>query len=114
MVLGGVLVKTAGSLLRYSLDTNVQGFQFLPDDVLRHTPTQVLYQKPRTAVFREREGVETHTLTSRDRSALTAARNPSAVDGTTINFSLISWAVRPPGQDARNQARKARESPGSC
>jgi len=50
----------------------------------------------------------TPSFPSRDRSALTAARNPSAVDGTTINFSLFSWAVRPPGQDARNQARKAR------
>jgi len=47
---------------------------------------------------------------SRDRSALTANRNPSAVDGTTINFSLLSWAVKPPGQDSRNQARKARVS----
>jgi hypothetical protein len=50
----------------------------------------------------------TPSLPSRDRSALTAARNPSAVDGTTINFLLFSWAVRPPGLDARNQARKAR------
>ena len=41
-----------------------------------------------------------------DRSALTEARIPSAVDGTTINFSLFIWAVRPPGQDACNQARK--------
>jgi len=29
----------------------------------------------------------------RDRSALTEARNPSAVDGTTINLSLFIWAV---------------------
>ena len=47
---------------------------------------------------------------SRDRSTLTVARNPSAVDEATINFSLFSWTVRPPGQDARNQARKARVS----
>jgi hypothetical protein len=55
--------------------------------------------------------VETHTFPpSRDRSVMTAALNPSAVDGMTINFSLFSWAVRPPGQEARNQARKARVS----
>jgi len=47
----------------------------------------------------------------RDRSALNEVRNPSAVDGMTINFSLFIWAVRPPGQDARNQARKERASP---
>jgi hypothetical protein len=40
----------------------------------------------------------------------TAALNPSAVDGTTINFSPLSWAVRPPGQDSCNQARKVRTS----
>jgi len=28
-----------------------------------------------------------------------------------INFSLFIWAVRPPGQDARNQAKKERASP---
>jgi hypothetical protein len=44
------------------------------------------------------------------RSALTTVRNPSAVDGTTINFSPLSWAVRPPGQDASNEARKLRLS----
>ena len=38
------------------------------------------------------------------------ARNTSAVDGTTINFSYFNWAIRPLGQDARNQARKARVS----
>jgi len=42
---------------------------------------------------------------SRDRSALTAALTPSAVDGTTTNFSPFSWTVRLPGQEARNQAR---------
>ena len=45
-----------------------------------------------------------------DRSALTAALKPLAFDGTTISFSALSWAIRPPGQDARNQARKARVS----
>jgi len=53
----------------------------------------------------------TLTFPSRNRSALTAARNTSAVDGTTINFSPFCWAVRPPGQDLRNQARKSRVSP---
>ena len=48
--------------LCYTLDTNVQGFQLLPDDALRHTPTQVVYQKPHTAVLWERECVEHHTL----------------------------------------------------
>jgi hypothetical protein len=43
----------------------------------------------------------------RDHSALTMARNPSTVDGKTINFSPFSWAVRLPGLDTHNQARKA-------
>jgi len=110
-VLGGVLVATAGTQLRDSLDMNAQGLELLPDDALRHTPAQVLHQKPHTAVLREREGVETQNLTpSRDRSALAAALKPLAVDGTTISFSSFSWAVRPPGQDARNQAGKVRAS----
>jgi hypothetical protein len=55
--------------------------------------------------------VETHTLAlSRDGSALTVALKPLPVDGTTISFSAFSWADRLPGQDARNQARKARVS----
>jgi len=32
------------------------------------------------------------------------------VDGTTMKFSPFSWDIRPPGQDARNQARKERVS----
>jgi hypothetical protein len=50
----------------------------------------------------------TPPLPSTDRSALTAVLKPLAVDGTTISFSVFSWVVRPPGQDARNQAGKAR------
>ena len=46
----------------------------------------------------------------RDRISVTAGLNPSAVDGTTFKFSQCSWAIRPPGQDARNQARKERLS----
>jgi hypothetical protein len=41
---------------------------------------------------------------------LTAALNPLVVDGMTISFSAFSWAIRSPGQDARNQARKVQES----
>ena len=52
----------------------------------------------------------TPSFPSRDRSALTEALNPSAVDGTTIKFSPFSWYVRPPGQDARIQARMAQAS----
>jgi hypothetical protein len=43
----------------------------------------------------------------RDHSVLTMARNLSAVDATTINFSPLRWAIRPPGLDTHNQARKA-------
>jgi len=41
-LLGGILVATAGSQLCDSLDSNVQGFKLISDDVLTHTPTQVL------------------------------------------------------------------------
>jgi len=40
-VLGGVRIATAGSQLRDSLNTDVQGFQLLSDDAVRHTRTQV-------------------------------------------------------------------------
>jgi hypothetical protein len=53
----------------------------------------------------------TPSFPSRECNELTAARKPSAVDGTTINFSPFSWAVKPLGQDARNQAMKALVSP---
>ena len=53
----------------------------------------------------------TPSFPSRDHSALTEALNLSAVDGTTINFLLFIWAVRLPGQDAQNQARKEWVSP---
>ena len=97
--------------LRDNLDMNAQGIELLPDDALRQATAQVLHQHPRTPILREREGVETYTVpSSRDRSALTAALKPLAVDGTTISFSASSWAVRPPGQYARNQARNARVS----
>ena len=53
----------------------------------------------------------TPSFPSKERNELTAARKPSAVDGTTINFSPFNWAVKALGQDARNQARKALVSP---
>ena len=43
---------------------------------------------------------------SKDRSALTATLKPLAIYGTVVSFSAFSWAVRPPGQEARNQPRK--------
>ena len=52
----------------------------------------------------------TSSVSSSDSSALTEAQYPSSVDGTTINFSVFSWVVRPPAQDAHNQAKKARVS----
>jgi len=44
------------------MNMNAQGFKLLPDDALRHATVQVLHQQPRTAILREREGVETHNL----------------------------------------------------
>jgi len=52
----------------------------------------------------------TPSFPSRDSSALTAALKLSAVDGTTINFSLFSWTIRLPGLDTRRQGRKERTS----
>jgi hypothetical protein len=60
-VLGGALVAAAGSQLRDSVDTNVQEFELLSNDALRHTPTQV-HHKPHTAVLRESEDMDTHAL----------------------------------------------------
>ena len=56
-VLGWVLVATAGTQLRDSLNTNDQGLELLPDDALRR-----FYQEPRTAVLLEFEDVKTHTV----------------------------------------------------
>jgi len=98
-VLIGVLVTMAGTQLRDPLDMNAQGLELLPDDALRHAKAQILHQQPRTAVLWELEGVETHLPPSKDRSALTVALKPLAVDGTTISLSALIWAVRPPGQE---------------
>jgi len=46
------------------------------------------------------------SVPSRDSRAMTAALNPSAVDGTTVKFSSFGWAIRPPEQDAHKHARK--------
>jgi len=90
-VLGWVLVAKAGTQLRDSLDMNVEGLELLPDDALRHDSAQVFHQNPHTAVLREREVVETHTVPpSRDRTAPTAILKPLAVDGTTFIFSAFS------------------------
>jgi hypothetical protein len=59
---GWVLFAMAGSQMRDSLDTNVQGFELLPNDFFRHNNVQDLYQKAHTTVLREREHVKTHTL----------------------------------------------------
>jgi hypothetical protein len=68
-VLRCVLVATAGTQLRDSLDTNVQGLELLPVDAIRHAPAQFFHQDPRTAVLREREGVETHHHPDRETAA---------------------------------------------
>jgi len=86
-----------GSKLGDSLNTDVEGFRLLSDDAIRHTPTQVHHQNSRTAILWEREDVETHTVFPlRDSSALTAARNSSVFDGTTIKFFTFSWAIKSP------------------
>jgi len=40
-------------------------------------------------------------------SVLTSALKPLEVDRTTISFSVLCWADSTPGQDSRNQTRKA-------
>jgi hypothetical protein len=60
-VLDRVLITTSGLELHDSLDMKIQGFHHLPNDVLGHPFTQVLYQKPHTAVLRDRECVEIYT-----------------------------------------------------
>ena len=111
-LLGWVLVATAGSQLCNSLDSNIQGFELISDNALKHFSTQILHQKPHSAVL---GSVKLWKLTppfpSRNRSAMTEAVNPSAVDGMTTNFSPFIWAIRPPLQDIHNQARKERASP---
>jgi len=61
-VLGRVRIATAGLQLRDSLNTDVEGIHLLSEDALRHTLTQVLHQKSRTAILWDREGVESHTV----------------------------------------------------
>jgi hypothetical protein len=48
--------------LHHSLDTYVQGFQFLTDDALRHLPAKIHDKETYLPVLGEGESVETHTL----------------------------------------------------
>jgi hypothetical protein len=66
------LVSTAWLELRDSLNTTILGFQLLSDDVLRHSPTEVLHQR---SSEREKFWKLTTFFPLRDRSALTAALN---------------------------------------
>ena len=50
-VLGGFLLAMAGSQLRESMDSNVQRFELLPDDPIRHTTTQILFMQGLKSVF---------------------------------------------------------------
>jgi len=76
---------------------NAQGLQLLPDDALRHALAQILHQKSRTAVLREREGVETHTLPpSRDRKRADSGPKLLAVDGTSFKFGRQTARARRP------------------
>ena len=106
-VLGGVRIATARSQLRDFLNTDVKGFE-----ASLTTPSGIRLRRfiTRSCAQRSFGSIEVWNLTpsfpSRDRSSLTAALNPSAFSGTTIDFSPFSWAFRPSGQDARNQARK--------
>jgi len=59
-IVGWVLVSPAGTQLCDCLHTNVQGLVLIPDNALRHSTAQIFHQEPRTAFFRDREGVETH------------------------------------------------------
>jgi hypothetical protein len=47
---------------------------------------------------------------AKGKQSIDMALNPSAVSGTTTNFSPFSWADIPHGQDTRNRTRKARVS----
>jgi hypothetical protein len=57
-----VLIAAAGAKLRDSLDTNVQGFQLLSGDALRHSFPEVLHQQSHAAFLRQREGVKNYTF----------------------------------------------------
>jgi hypothetical protein len=88
VVFGGLLFTAALVELQDFPDTDAQTLQLLSDNFIRHVSAKVLDQQPYTAVLREVESVETHTLLpSSDRSALTVALKPSAVRGTSISFS---------------------------
>jgi hypothetical protein len=107
-----ILTITNGRIFgNTSLNMIFQAFKLLSKDALGH-PFPRFFTRSRTQ--RSSGSVNVWKLTpsfpSRDGSARIAALNPSAVDGTTINFSTFSWAIRHPGQFDRNQARKLRSS----
>jgi hypothetical protein len=70
-------------------------------------PRLLTYCRTQRSSGREKVWKLTPSPPSRERSALTVALNPSAVDGTTINFSALSWVFRTQGQEATNQISKA-------
>ena len=101
-VLGGDRIATAGSQLRDFLNTGVQGFHLLSDDSQAYSYPGSSPEIARSGLLGTWRCGNSPSFPSRDRSVLTAVLNPSAVNGTTINFSNFSWAIGPPGQDARN------------
>ena len=105
-----VLVATEGSELHDSLYTNIQGFELLADDVVRHSPSQFLHQYRTQRSSGSEMWKLTPSFPSKHRRKVAASLNLLTVDGTTIKLLLCSWADRSLGQDALNQARKARVS----
>jgi hypothetical protein len=61
-VLGRVLIAAAGAELCDSLDTNVQGFQLLSNDAVRHPLPEILNQQPHAAALWQGARVKTHAL----------------------------------------------------
>ena len=51
--------------------------------------------------------MEGHNIPPRERSALTAALNPSGVERVTIKFSALILTVRWLGQEDRSHSRNA-------
>jgi hypothetical protein len=56
------MFAATGSELYYSLNMNVQGFELLLKDALRHPPAEVLDQQPHAAVLREQLCVQNRTF----------------------------------------------------
>jgi hypothetical protein len=85
---GGLLVTAARAELQYSLDTDAQTLQLLPDDVFRHVSAKVLDQQPYTAVLREGESVKTHTLAPVEGPQCTD-RGPEAIGSPRNKHKLL-------------------------